>query len=33
MVASAQTYFNFDLVSKKQVGLDQIIEANQKAKI
>lgn len=30
--ASAQTYFNFDLVSKKQVGLDQIIEANQKAK-
>jgi len=30
--ASAQTYFNFDLVSKKQVGLDQIIEANQRAK-
>ncbi|WP_151801613.1 RsiV family protein [Acinetobacter guillouiae] len=30
--ASAQTYFNFDLVTKKQVGLDQIIEANQKAK-
>lgn len=30
--ASAQTYFNFDLVRKKQVGLDQIIEANQKAK-
>ncbi|MCG7222426.1 RsiV family protein [Acinetobacter sp. AG3] len=30
--ASAQTYFNFDLVSKKQVGLDQIIEANQKVK-
>lgn len=30
--ASAQTYFNFDLVSKKQIGLDQIIEANQKAK-
>ncbi|MCF0262907.1 RsiV family protein [Acinetobacter guillouiae] len=30
--ASAQTYFNFDLVSKKQVDLDQIIEANQKAK-
>lgn len=30
--ASAQTYFNFDLVSKKQVGLDQILEANQKAK-
>lgn len=30
--ASAQTYFNFDLVTKKQIGLDQIIEANQKAK-
>ena len=30
--ASAQTYVDFDLVSKKQVGLDQIIEANQKAK-
>lgn len=30
--ASAQTYFNFDLVSKKQVGLDQILEVNQKAK-
>lgn len=30
--SSAQTYFNFDLVSKKQVNLNQIIEANQKAK-
>ncbi|WP_151812265.1 RsiV family protein [Acinetobacter bereziniae] len=30
--SSAQTYFNFDLVSKKQVSLNQIIEANQKAK-
>lgn len=30
--ASAQTYFNFDLVSKKQVGLDQIFDVNQKAK-
>jgi hypothetical protein len=30
--SSAQTYFNFDLVSKKQVSLDQILEANQKAK-
>ena len=31
--ASAQTYFNFDLVSKKQVTLTQIIENNQKAKL
>lgn len=30
--SSAQTYFNFDLVSKKQVSLNQIIEANQKVK-
>ncbi|MFW1798454.1 RsiV family protein [Acinetobacter nematophilus] len=30
--SSAQTYFNFDLLTKKQVQLDQIIEAKQKAK-
>ncbi len=31
--SSAQTYYNFDLETKKQVGLTQIIEKNQKAKL
>ncbi|WP_089604262.1 RsiV family protein [Acinetobacter piscicola] len=31
--SSAQTYFNFDLKTKKQVALDQILEANQKEKL
>ncbi|MEG0483044.1 MAG: RsiV family protein [Acinetobacter sp.] len=31
--SSAQTYFNFDLKTKKQVALDQILEANQKDKL
>lgn len=31
--SSAQTYFNFDLHSKKQVSLDQLLEHNQKEKL
>ena len=31
--SSAQTYFNFDLKTKQQVALDQIIESNQKGKL
>ncbi len=31
--SSVQTYYNFDLVSKKQVGLTEILEKNQKAKL
>ena len=31
--SSAQTYFNFDLKTKKQVALDQILEVNQKDKL
>ncbi|WP_010115622.1 RsiV family protein [Acinetobacter sp. P8-3-8] len=31
--SSAQTYFNFDLKTKKQVELDQILQENQKDKL
>lgn len=31
--SSAQTYYNFDMTMKKQVGLTQILEANQKVKL
>ena len=31
--SSAQTYFNFDLKTKQQVALDQIIQSNQKGKL
>lgn len=31
--SSSQTYYNFDLKHQKQVSLDQLIQANQKAKL
>ena len=31
--SSAQTYFNFDLKTKQQVALDQIIQSNKKGKL